>query len=123
MEYRHITPRPVVTVDEAACGNAILCLKCVKACLDVGFNCIGFMNTAPPLMGENAPQRLEDIRHRIIFSGMGNCNGCGKCIEMCPKGALTLQMPEPQVPTTKIQHTDTVFCGTLRNGTKVFPRD
>jgi len=123
MGYTHTTPRPVLSVDEEACGDAILCLKCVETCLEAGPNCIGFINIDTPPVGDNAPQRLEDIPHKIITSVMINCNGCGKCVEACPKGALKLEMPEPQVPATRVQRSDIVFCGTLRDGTRVFPRD
>ena len=122
-EYIYNTPRPVIYYDAEACGNAILCLKCVKACLDTGHNLIGFMNTDSPPVGETAPGRLEDIHHMIIFSGMINCNGCKNCVDACPKNALTLEMPEPRLPAPRVQRSDTVFCVTNRDGSFTIPRD
>lgn len=122
-DYNYNTPRPVIYCDAEVCGNAILCLKCVKACLDTGYNLIGFMNTDPPPVGEKAPEKLEDIQHMIVFSGMINCPACKKCIEACPKNALTLQMPEACLPAGKVQRSDTVFCVTNRDGSVTIPRD
>ena len=122
-EYIYSTPRPVINYNVEACGNAILCLKCVQACLDTGHNLIGYMNTDSPPVGENAPRRLEDIHHTIIFSGMINCNGFGRCVEACPKNALALEMPEPRSPAPKVQRSDTVFCVTNRDGSVTIPRD
>lgn len=121
-DYSYSVPRPVIDYDAEACGNAVLCLKCVKACLDTGHNLIGFMNTDDPPVGENAPKRLEDIHHMIIFSGMINCPGCGKCIDACPKKALTLVMPEPREHAAKVQRSDIVFCVTNKDGSVTIPR-
>jgi NAD-dependent dihydropyrimidine dehydrogenase PreA subunit len=122
-EYSYVTPKPMIEVDTDLCGNAILCLKCVKACLDSGPNCIGFMNSDTPTVGPGAPEKLEDIHHQIISANMINCNGCEKCVEICPRKALKLIMPEMQQPADKVQRCDIVFCVTNRDGSTISPRD
>ncbi|MDD5171115.1 MAG: hypothetical protein PHN75_20025 [Syntrophales bacterium] len=121
--YSYATPRPLIEVDTDRCGNAVLCLKCVKACLDAGPNCIGFINTDTPPVGPDAPQELEDIQHQIISTCMVNCNGCGKCVVACQKGALRLVMPERQQPADRVQRCDIIYCVTKKDGTVVMPRD
>jgi NAD-dependent dihydropyrimidine dehydrogenase PreA subunit len=116
--YYYMTPRPMIEVDTDLCGNAILCLKCVKACLDAGPNCIGFINSDTPPVGPDAPQKLEDISTCMV-----NCNGCGKCVAACLKGALKLIVPEPQQPAERVQRCDIVFCVTKRDGSVTMPRD
>ncbi|NPU85651.1 MAG: 4Fe-4S dicluster domain-containing protein [Syntrophaceae bacterium] len=118
----HVTPRYRVAVDEDACGNAIDCLKCVKTCLDHGPNVLGYMNKEAPDLDKYIPRRLEDIDHKIISGFMINCDGCGECVAVCPRSALTLVVPEPQVPRALIPRDGSiVLCGTLADGTEIFP--
>ena len=116
------TPRYKIAVDEAACGNAIECLKCVHKCLELGRNTLGYINKETPPVGQNAPKTLEEIDHKIISAFMFNCDGCGECVNICPKNALTLITPEPAMPRARYSRDGTiVICGTLANGQKKFP--
>lgn len=116
------TPRYKIAVDEAACGNAIECLKCVHKCLALGRNTLGYINKETPAVGHGAPKKLEDIDHKIIAAFMINCDGCGECVAVCPKNALTLIAPAPHSPRPRFSRDGTVvLCGTLSNGRKVYP--
>ncbi len=119
----YTTPRYRIYVDEDVCGNAILCLKCVKSCLDHGPNCLGFANKDIPPVGEGAPKTLQEIDHRIVTGFMIMCDGCEECIHICPKGALSIERPEPREPAARIERGDIIFCHTLRDGTKVYPKE
>ena len=117
----HITPRYKIKIDEQACGNAIECLKCVHECRDHGSNVLGFVNKKSPDVN-NPPSRLEDIDHKVIASFTINCDGCGKCVRICPKEAISLIAPDHQVPRAIIDRDAyVVLCGTLADGTKVRP--
>lgn len=122
MQEEHVTPRYSILVDEEACGNAIECLQCVRACLDHGPNVLGYVNKEAPDPNKFVPRRLEEIDHKIISAFMINCDGCGQCVAICPKGALSLIAPEPQVPRSLITRDGSiVMCGTLADGTEILP--
>jgi ferredoxin len=118
----YVTPRYRIEVDEDACGNAVLCLKCVRACLDEGHNVLGFVNKEVPETGERAPRSLQEIDHKIISAFLVNCNGCGQCVSVCPNNALSLVAPEPQLPRAVVpKEPSTVMCYTLADGTVIEP--
>lgn len=118
----YITPRYRIGIDEEACGNALECLKCVRICLDHGANCLGYLNKEVPDLEKFVPHRLEDIEHKILASFMINCDGCRQCIDICPKNALSLIEPEPQIPRAIIHRDGSiVLCGTLADGTEIIP--
>ena len=83
---------------------------------------LGYINKETPPVGQNAPKTLEEIDHKIISAFMFNCDGCGECVNVCPKNALTLITPEPAAPRARYSRDGTiVICGTLANGKKKFP--
>ncbi|WP_258361136.1 4Fe-4S dicluster domain-containing protein [Moorella sulfitireducens] len=113
----YVTPRHRVYFDHAACGNAIECLKCVHVCRDHGANCIGFVNEKTPPVGENAPKRLEDIKHIVFGVRMYRCDGCGKCVEVCPRNAVRLEKVDVPVPRAVVyQPPFEIRCSIFKDG-------
>ncbi len=78
---------PFVEIDNNKC---ILCSRCIRICSEVtGANALGLVNrgfetyVAPSMDG-----RLQDT----------NCESCGLCIETCPTGAITENVPFKTMP-------------------------
>lgn len=114
------TPRYTIKIDQDACGNAVECLKCVKTCLDHGSNVLGFMNKETPDLSESIPGSWRDIDYCIISSFMINCDGCGKCVSVCPREAITLTAPPSQEPRAKVSIEDNIImCAVLKDGTNI----
>ncbi len=119
----YVTPRHRIYFDYEACPNANDCRKCVDACKKYGGNCIGFVaKDVPKSTGPEAPKGLWDIPHRAFGWFMVRCDACGKCVEVCPKNAITLVKAAPPVPRAVVhQAPDIIMCATLKDGTQVTP--
>ena len=73
---------PFVEIDNNKC---ILCSRCVRICSElVGANALGLVNRG--FETYVAPSMGESLLHT-------NCESCGMCIETCPTGAITENVP------------------------------
>ncbi len=95
-KYETDFAHPFVEIDNNKC---ILCSRCIRICSEVtGANALGLVNrgfetyVAPSMDG-----KLQDT----------NCESCGMCIETCPTGAITENVPFKTMPV-KTESLDTV---------------
>ena len=86
-KYQVDFEHPFVEIDNNKC---ILCSRCIRICSEVtGANALGLVNrgfetyVAPSMDG-----RLQDT----------NCESCGLCIDTCPTGAITENVPFKTMP-------------------------
>ncbi|MEE4175888.1 MAG: molybdopterin-dependent oxidoreductase [Bacteroides sp.] len=84
-DYRKFQVRydhPFVEIDNNKC---ILCSRCVRICSEVvGANALGLINRGFDTF--IAPSLGESLLHTY-------CESCGMCIETCPTGAITENVP------------------------------
>lgn len=120
----YVTPRYRISIDEDKCGNAKLCLKCVKTCFEYGPNCLAYTNKEIPEPDIYMPKSIDDIDYKVFASYLIGCDGCGKCKQVCPKECIEIITPEPQIPRALItKESSVVLCATLADGTEIFPLD
>lgn len=80
--YRLRYDHPFVEIDNNKC---ILCSRCVRICSEVvGANALGLINRG--FETYVAPSMSDSLLHT-------QCESCGMCIETCPTGAITENVP------------------------------
>ncbi|MEA2105003.1 MAG: FAD-dependent oxidoreductase [Candidatus Cloacimonadota bacterium] len=93
---------PFILRDSNKC---IDCGRCIRTCLDIqGVGALGFINRGFGTLV--APEFNESLLNT-------SCESCGKCIDVCPVGALTsrnTQMKTAPIPLEKVATTCTL-CG------------
>ena len=91
---------PKITVDLTKCTVPFLCKKCLQICPAAIFNVSRVMQKE---------KRLEEMDPRIdgnyvLFAGRRDkCNGCNRCIEVCPVNAIKIDMPKMEKEVIKPQ--------------------
>jgi formate hydrogenlyase subunit 6/NADH:ubiquinone oxidoreductase subunit I len=81
---------PQVKIDRAKCTVPYLCKKCLQICPMLVFD----VDRAP-----ERERRLEEMDPRVDGNFIlwatryDKCTACNLCIEACPVGALTLDIP------------------------------
>ena len=71
-----------------AVGGCIQCGNCVKAC----------------------PMETIKIRAGKLIIFTNNCIGCGVCASKCPKGAITLELVEPERTERRVERFSYNYC-------------
>jgi len=82
-----VTIRPIINYNKEKCGDPAACLKCIKAC---PYCVLAYRPVETPEPGK--PPR--DWTIVSTFRVMCTYPSCKSCIEVCPKDAITISIPE-----------------------------
>ncbi|HEY90760.1 MAG TPA: 4Fe-4S dicluster domain-containing protein [Dehalococcoidia bacterium] len=81
---------PVITIDHEKCTIPFMCKKCLQVCPEVVFHVTRVMPKE---------KRLEEMDPRVDgnyvlgIARRDKCTGCNLCIDICPVGAIKIEIP------------------------------
>ncbi|MDY0044355.1 MAG: 4Fe-4S binding protein [Syntrophales bacterium] len=76
---------PKITIDYTKCTIPFWCKKCLQACPQLVFQ----VYCKQILKFRESDPRDPDI-YQVLPVRRDKCNGCNKCIEVCPEDAITI---------------------------------
>ena len=80
-----MTSRVKIKISKKNCDNPLECgLKCVKAC---PYKLLAYYQKSTP------PEGQAPVGFRIISAFKILCNSCQKCVNICPRNAIKIKLP------------------------------
>lgn len=78
---------PIINVDHSKCTTPFDCKLCLQKCPQAVFEVIPIKMTK---FKETDPK--EPGSYRLMTTYRRKCTACGKCVEICPNDAITIEM-------------------------------
>ncbi len=85
---------PKITIDLEKCTVPFLCKKCLQICP------VRVYATRPIEKRDFSippKERVDPTKWVILPTWADWCNGCGACVEECPKDAITIQLGDQTI--------------------------
>jgi ferredoxin len=79
---------PLIKIDQQRCTTPFACKRCLQACPTAVFS---VHETKMVRMEETDKHEPGNYRLRVAFRD--KCSGCNRCVDVCPEGALVVEMP------------------------------
>ncbi len=82
---------PKITIDREKCTVPFLCKKCMQVCPNLVMQVRVVFKKQERL--READPRIDGM-YKLSVERRDKCTVCNKCVEVCPVGALKIELPE-----------------------------
>ncbi len=80
---------PLIKIDQQLCTTPFACKRCLQVCPTAVF---AVFETKMVRMEET--DKYEPGTYRLRVAYRDKCSACNQCVDVCPVGALKIEMPE-----------------------------